>query len=101
MGAAKVEVGFASSNITVRIICRTWSKDEYYDRMEQTYDATMSGLEGILDSFHTFIARLQSILINVEIFFRQEISLEKGGFPQTWVSNKQDYFLFPRGRCYR
>jgi hypothetical protein len=69
--------------------------------MEQTYDTTMSGLEGVLDSSHTFIARLQGILIDVKIVFRLEISLEKGGFPQTWVSNKQDYFLFSRGINYR
>jgi hypothetical protein len=69
--------------------------------MEQTYDATMSGLEGVLDSFHTFIARLQGILIDVKIVFRLEISLEKGRFPQTWVSDKKDYFLFSRGRYYR
>lgn len=68
--------------------------------MEQTYNATMSGIEGDLDSFHTIIARLQGILIDVKIVFRLEISLEKGGLPQTWVSNKQDYFLFPRGRYY-
>ena len=69
--------------------------------MEQTYDATMCGLEGVLNSSHTFIARLQGILIDVKIIFRLEISLEEGGFPQTRVSNKQDYFLFSRGRYYR
>lgn len=69
--------------------------------MKQTYDTTMSRLEGVLDSSHTFIARLQCILIDVKIVFRLEISLEKRGFPQTWVSNKQDYFLFSRGGNYR
>lgn len=48
--------------------------------MRQTYDATLSRLESVLDSFHTFITRLQGILIYVKIGFRLEISLEEGAF---------------------